>query len=106
MRIISQDGLKDLPYEECVLTIEPSVIRGSREVEIFATCNNERYKMGDYEDAVEALKVMTQCREYYKGFVSTNSFLALEKSMDDLNKAVEKIYKFTAFLFPQATEEE
>ena len=48
MRIISQDGRIDLPYEKVCLYIDSTLI--------IASCDNVKYMMGSYSNNEEAVK--------------------------------------------------
>lgn len=57
MRIISQNGRIDLPYEKVCLYIDNTLI--------IASCNNEKYMMGSYSNNEQAVKLMEMCRKHY-----------------------------------------
>lgn len=49
MRIISQDKTIDVPYDNVVLTIEPTSFKGSDDVDIYAKYFDKHYHMATYE---------------------------------------------------------
>lgn len=57
MRVISQDGSIDLPYERVCLYIDSTII--------IAKCDNTKYIMGSYSNKAEAVKHMEMCRKHY-----------------------------------------
>ena len=57
MRIISQDGCVDLPYEKACLYIDCTLI--------IARFDNMKYMMGSYRNKEEAVKHMEMCRKHY-----------------------------------------
>ena len=58
MRIISQDKTIDVPYDNVVLTIEPTSFKGSDDVDIYAKYYGERYHMATYESMDSAVSVV------------------------------------------------
>lgn len=65
MRIISQDKTIDVPYDNVVLTIEPTSFKGSQDVDIYAKYYGERYHMATYESRDKAVSVM---KDIYDSF--------------------------------------
>ena len=57
MRIISQNGYIDLPYERTHIVL--------RERFIIAKCDGEQYLFAQYRTEEKAIKAMKMCREYY-----------------------------------------
>ena len=57
MRIISQDGTIDIPYEVAVVYVEYE--------SIIAKVGDERYAMGNYSTEEKAIEVMEHLRRSY-----------------------------------------
>lgn len=57
MRIISQNGYIDLPYERTHIVL--------RERIIIAKCDGEQYLFAQYRTEEKAIKAMEMCREKY-----------------------------------------
>ena len=57
MRIISQSGIFDIPYEMAVLCVEYE--------SIIAKVGDERYAMGNYSTEEKAIEVMEHLRRSY-----------------------------------------
>lgn len=60
MRLISQDGTLDIPYEQTAVEISPMY---PNEIEVTLALGN--YKMAKYSSPRKALKVMEMLREEY-----------------------------------------
>ena len=58
MRIISQDGCYDLPYEQTVVLIEETHI-------LVRTMEYEDLRIASYSTEEKAIKAMEMCREKY-----------------------------------------
>lgn len=65
MRIISQDKTIDVPYDNVVLTIEPTSFKGSDDVDIYAKYYGERYHMATYGSMDRAVSVV---KDIYDSF--------------------------------------
>ena len=65
MRIISQDKTIDVPYDNVVLTIQPTSFKGSDDVDIYAKYYGERYHMATYGSMYKAIGVM---KDIYSSF--------------------------------------
>lgn len=66
MRIISQDKTIDVPYDNIVLTIEPTSFKGSDDVDIYAKYYGERYHMATYGSMDRANDVMKEIRSSFE----------------------------------------
>lgn len=58
MRIVSQNGKFDLPYENLAIFVEYE--------NVIARFENERYLLGQYSSEAKALKAMEMLREAWK----------------------------------------
>ena len=80
MRLISQDGITDIPYENSVLNVFANYgynkeknfneIIGYR---IMTYAGDNCWDLGDYSTEEKALKVMEEIREAYKDCLIDNS---------------------------------
>ena len=59
MRVISQHGNVDLPYEQIVVCHAME--------SVIALCNGEKYVLGEYSSKEKAYKAMEMLREVYVG---------------------------------------
>lgn len=67
MRIVSQDGCYDLPYEQTVVLREETHI-------LVRTMEYEDLRIASYSTEEKAIKAMEMCREYYDSiFFEPNS---------------------------------
>lgn len=72
MRIISQDKTIDVPYDNVVLTIEPTSFKGSDDVDIYAKYYGERYNMATYESMDKAVSIM---KDIYDSFENKKYYI-------------------------------
>lgn len=63
MRVISQHGNVDLPYEQIVVCHAME--------SVIALCNGEKYVLGEYSSKEKAYKAMEMLREVYVGMPIT-----------------------------------
>lgn len=63
MRLISQDGMIDVPYDKCCLEVEVSRREGSVVYFIYAHTNKMTLSLARYSTEAKALKVMEMLRE-------------------------------------------
>lgn len=61
MRIISQNGQIDLPYNRIMLCVEGVLVT--------ARNDGNQYLIGEYFTEEKAIKAMEMCREKYQGFL-------------------------------------
>ena len=84
MRIISQNGKFDLPYENLAIFVEYE--------NVIARFENERYLLGQYSSEAKAIKAMEMLRETYAGMplVMQNVELTEEemKAIERMNKCI------------------
>ena len=62
MRIISQNGKFDLPYENLAIFVEYE--------NVIARFENERHLLGQYSSEAKAIKAMEMLREKYLQYIS------------------------------------
>ena len=80
MRIISQNGKFDLPYENLAIFVEYE--------NVIARFENERYLLGQYSSEAKAIKAMEMLRETYAGMPIMMQNVELT---EDEIKAIERI---------------
>ena len=80
MRIISQNGKFDLPYENLAIFVEYE--------NVIARFENERYLLGQYSSEAKAIKAMEMLREAYVGMPIVMQNVDLT---EDEIKAIERI---------------
>lgn len=69
MRIISQGGHADLPYERTHLC--------SNTENVIARCDGKEYLMGSYSTHEKAIKAMEMCRQEYGKYYSVDGGVSL-----------------------------
>lgn len=67
MRLISQDGMIDVPYDKCCLEVVVSRREGSVVYFIYAHTNKMTLSLARYSSESKALKVMEMLRDAYVG---------------------------------------
>ena len=75
MRILSQDGNIDVPYEQCGLTMFFNEIFSGNWVINANIGGNKAYKIAEYSTEAKARKAMDMLREQYAGLCSLNTYL-------------------------------
>ena len=80
MRVISQNGKFDLPYENLAIFVEYE--------NVIARFENERYLLGQYSSEAKAIKAMEMLREAYVGMPIVMQNVDLT---EDEIKAIERI---------------
>lgn len=103
MRVISQDGIIDVPYEMAVVYVECEGV--------IAKVGDKRYVMGSYSTEKKAVKAMEMLREKY-GKLEVMKVLAsgtaeyMEKvfATDEMIKHYNAYCDMNAFQFPQDDE--
>ena len=80
MRVISQNGKFDLPYENLAIFVEYE--------NVIARFENERYLLGQYSSEAKAIKAMEMLRETYAGMPIMMQ--NVELTVDEI-KAIERI---------------
>ena len=80
MRIISQNGKFDLPYENLAIFVEYE--------NVIARFENERYLLGQYSTEEKAQKAMDMLRTAYTG-----RFVTTADVPDDFNEQLKELMK-------------
>lgn len=92
MRIISQNGEIDLPYEKVCLYIDSTLI--------IARCDNVKYIMGSYQNNEQAVKHMEMCRKHYAAAEYNRRIIPKGDTLVDMEKAKEFLTSGFTFQFP------
>ena len=100
MRVISQNGKFDLPYENLAIFVEYE--------NVIARFENERYLLGQYSTEAKAIKAMEMLREQYSRIeiikaLASGTCEHMEKSLkpEELKDILEKYINMEVFQFPR-----
>ena len=100
MRIISQNGKFDLPYENLAIFVEYE--------NVIARFENERYLLGQYSSEAKAIKAMEMLREQYSRIeiikvLASGTCEHMEESLkpEEFKDILEKYINMEVFRFPQ-----
>lgn len=93
MRIISQDGRIDLPYEKVCLYIDSTLI--------IASCDNVKYMMGSYQNNEQAVKHMEMCRKHYATAEYNRRIIPKADTLVDMENAKKFLTSGFIFQFPK-----
>lgn len=103
MRVISQHGNVDLPYEQIVVCHAME--------SVLALYNGEKYVLGEYSSKEKAYKAMEMLREQYSRIeiikaLASGTCEHMEESLklEELNDILEKYINMEVFQFPQDDE--
>lgn len=94
MRVISQDGTMDLPYENLAIFVEYE--------NVIARFENERHLLAQYSSEAKAIKAMEMLREHNEGVIFLKTIINTEKgtpfvsglSKTDFNKLTQNYFQF------------
>lgn len=94
MRVISHDGIIDVPYEMVVVYVECE--------SVIAKVGDKRYVMGSYSTEKKAVKAMEMLREHNEGVIFLKTIINTEKgtpfvsglSKTDFNKLTQNYFQF------------
>lgn len=94
MRVISQDGIIDVPYEMAVVYVECEGV--------IAKVGDKRYVMDSYSTEKKAVKAMEMLREHNEGVIFLKTIINTEKgtpfvsglSKTDFNKLTQNYFQF------------
>lgn len=78
MRVISQDGTLDFPYENSVVFIDTRGVRDKAFVRMQAIGDNEASIMAQYSTEEKAKKAMEMLREEYKKCVKCHYLMTFQ----------------------------
>lgn len=94
MRVISQHGNVDLPYEQIVVCHAME--------SVIALYNGEKYVLGEYSSKEKSYKAMEMLREHNEGVIFLKTIINTEKgnlfvsglSKTDFNKLTQNYFQF------------
>lgn len=107
MRVISQDGTMDFPYDNSLVFLYENSIKGNTCVEIQLSGGTEIDTVAEYSTEEKALRAMEMLREaynnneFYHHTATTNTF---QESMGLLSNEKFKEVTSEYFRFPQDDE--
>ncbi len=79
MRILSQDGMIDVPYEKVIVQISGN---GDNSIIAYTNSEGEGYlTMAEYSTEAKAKRAMEMLREFYKLHVAYKAMLTREKEL-------------------------
>lgn len=110
MRVISQDGRIDVPYEKadiaCLRFFEKCVI-------VATLFNEDSVQLAVFSSEEKALKAMELLREQYENLevfkvlsCGTTEYMERILTEEELPKIIKAYYKLNVFQFPQDSEVE
>lgn len=103
MRIVSQDGCYDLPYEQTVVLREETHI-------LVRTMEYEDLRIARYSTEEKAIKAMEMCRkQYMDGEYNRNSLSGIAEDIGRLSERLASVFKegvCQTFVFQFPTDEE
>ncbi len=99
MRVISQDGTMDFPYEISTIFIYPRI---ENAIAIQPTGDSEISIIGRYSSKEKAIKAMEMLREHNEGVIFLKTIINTEKgtsfvnalSKTDFNKLTQNYFQF------------
>ena len=102
MRIISQDGTMDFPYDNSLVFLHENSIKRNTCVEIQLYGGTEIDTVAEYSTEEKALKAMEMLREHNEGVIFLKTIINTEKatpfvsglSQTDFNKLPQNYFQF------------
>lgn len=110
MRVISQDGSLDYPYENSVVFFD-TIHYGENAVVAQIIGDTEIAMLGKYSTKEKAIKAMEMLREHYKRLETLKLYTKGSRediremlTLDELGCTILKTRKLSVFQFPQDDE--
>lgn len=103
MRIISQDGKGDMPYEKFIFRVHGNIIVASEDISIFSG-NIQRQIVAKYSSEEKAIKALEMLREKYS-ILKSMEIIGIEeikRVFDDSEEVAELVKPY--FKFPKDEE--
>lgn len=102
MRVISQNGTMDFPYDNSLVFLHESYIKGNTCVEIQLCGDTEIDTVAEYSTEEKAIKAMEMLREHNEGVIFLKTIINTEKgtpfvsglSQTDFNKLTQNYFQF------------
>lgn len=88
MRVISQDGTIDVPYDSTWVSVYEKCINGRTYVRMYLCGYDDSVAVADYSTKEKAIKAIEMLRTAYTGQFITNAELS-----EDFEKEMEKLMK-------------
>lgn len=111
MRVISQDGTLDMPYEEVIIQRFKSRIYFLNKNLTGIESLSDDVQIAEYSTEAKAIKAMEMLRDQYKGLeafkvLASGTAEHMEKSFnsDELKKYIRAYHDINVFQFPQDDE--
>lgn len=111
MRVISQDGTLDMPYEEVIIQRFKSRIYFLNKNLTGVESLSDDMQIAEYSTEAKAIKVMEMLRDQYKGLevfkvLASGTAEHMEKSFnsDELKEYIRAYHDINVFQFPQDDE--
>lgn len=111
MRVISQDGTIDMPYEEVIIQRFKSRIYFLNKNLTGVESLSDDMQIAEYSTEAKAIKVMEMLRDQYKGLevfkvLASGTAEHMEKSFnsDELKEYIRAYHDINVFQFPQDDE--
>lgn len=102
MRLISQDGIFDVPYEQVVIRRYSDGIYWMNKNLIGVESGiSEDFKIASYSSITKAIKVMEMIRKSYTGYIFCKEDLMMRAEMSENEKVTNLMESFLYFKFPQ-----
>lgn len=111
MRVISQNGTMDFPYDNSLVFLHESCIKGNTCVEIQLCGDTEIDIVAEYSTEEKAVKAMEMLREQYSRIeiikaLASGTCKHMEESLkpEEFKHILEKYINMEVFQFPQDDE--
>lgn len=101
MRVISQDGTMDFPYEISTIFIYPRI---ENVIAIQSAGDSEILIIGRYSSKEKAIKAMEMCRKHYATAEYNRRIIPKGDTLVDMEIAKELLASGFIFQFPQDDE--
>ena len=108
MRLISQDGTFDVPYEQVVIQRHSYGIYWLNKnlIGVEVPGIYEDFKIASYSSEAKAIKVMEMIRKSYTGYIFCKEDLMMRAEMSENEKVTNLMESFLYFKFPKDEEVE
>ena len=107
MRLISQDGTFDVPYEQVVIQRYSDGIYWLNKNLIGVESGiSEDFKIASYSSEAKAIKVMEMIRKSYTGYIFCKEDVMMRAEMVENEKVTNLMESFLYFKFPKDEEVE
>lgn len=106
MRIISQDGTFDVPYEQVVIQRYSDGIYWLNKnlIGVESDGISEDFKIASYSSEAKAIKVMEMIMKSYTGYIFCKEDVMMRAEMSENEKMTNLMESFLYFKFPKDEE--